>query len=240
MSYSYQVYVGNLPTTITTEQLKNLFSQVGQILNVWINPSFEKITYGFVEFDNVISAEDACKQFNDLKIDSEQIKVRISERTKNESKLKKKYDNNDNNDSLRPSESDNILLELPKKTKTSNQYLLKKALLKDLRRNKEIVDDFAKACVEMEQITFHDKLETINTAPEVTNLETLEKTIIRYFKPPCKKDNWQVDIDLSKSKRLTAEENDKFFNLKLTKPRPCAKPKKENCFSLDYRTVNDC
>ena len=161
MSYSYQVYVGNLSTAITTEQLKNLFSQVGQVLNVWI------------------------------------------------------------------------------KTKASNLYLLKKALLKDLRRNKEIVDDFAKACVEMEQITFHDKPETIKTAPEVTNLDTLTETIKRYFKPPCKKDNWQVDIDLSKGKRLTAEENDKFFNLKLTKPRPCAKSKKENYFSLDYRTVND-
>ena len=48
-----------------------------------------------------------------------------------------------------------------------------------------------------------------------------------------------IYIDLSKGKRLTAEENDKFFNLKLTKPRPCAKPKKENFFSLDYRSIND-
>ena len=120
-------------------------------------------------------------------------------------------------------QSHGILLELPKKTKASQGVLLKKALLKDLRRNKEIVKDFANACVEMEQITFHDKLETIKTAPE----------------PPCKKDNWQVDIDLSKGKLLTNEENDKFFNLKLTKPRPCAKPKKEKDFSLDYRTVHD-
>ena len=225
MSYSYQVYVGNLPTTISTEQLRNLFSQVGQVLNVWINPSFKKITYGFVEFDNVISAEDACEQFNDLKFDFAQIKVRISERTKNESKLKKKE----------PS----VLLELPKKTKASNGFLLKKALVKDLRKNKEIVKDFANACVEMEQITFPHELEIVKTAPEVTNLETLEKTIIRYFKPSCKKDNWQVDIDLSKGKRLTAEQNDKFFNLQLTKPRPCAKPKKENYFALDYRSVND-
>ena len=249
----YQVYVGNLSTTITTEQLKDLFSQVGQVLNVWIKPSFEKITYGFVEFDNVISAENACEQFNDLKIDFEQIKVRISERTKNESKLKKKthhYDNNDkndcnDNDDKKSLPLDNlprrcgILLELPKKTKKSNSYLLKKAFTKDLCRNKEIVDDFTKACVEMQQITFSDKPETIKTAPEVTNLNTLSETIKRYYKPPCKKHNWQVDIDLSKGKRLTAEENDKFFKLKLTKQRPCAKPKKENYFSLDYRTVND-
>ena len=85
----------------------------------------------------------------------------------------------------------------------------------------------------------HKKPEMIKTTPEVTNLETLSETIKRYYKKPCKKDKWEVDIDLSKGKRLTAEENDKFFNLKLTKPRPCAKPKKENFFSLDYRTVNN-
>ena len=136
-------------------------------------------------------------------------------------------------------QSHGILLELPKKTKASQGVLLKKALLKDLRRNKEIVKDFANACVEMEQITFHDKLETIKTAPEVTNLETLSETIKRYYKRPLKKNNWQVDIDLSKGKLLTNGENDKFFNLKLTKPRPLSKPKKEKDFSLDYRTVHD-
>ena len=46
-------------------------------------------------------------------------------------------------------------------------------------------------------------------------------------------------MDLSKGKQLSTEEYDKFFNLKLTKPRPCAKPKKELYFSLDYRQVND-
>ena len=229
MSYSYQVYVGNLPTSITTEQLKDLFSQVGQVLHVWINTSFEKITYGFVEFDNVISAEDACERFNNLKLDSEQIKV-----SKKQSKLKN--DNNYNNDNV--SKSDSILLELPKRTKPSDQFLLKKALLKDLRKNNEIVNDFIKALFEMEQIKFDNQPETIITPPEITNNETLKKTIKRYFKPPCKKDT-ESDIDLSKGKHLTAEEYNKFFNLKLTKPRPCANPKKENYFSLDYRSVNN-
>lgn len=225
MSHSYEVYVGNLPTTVSTDELKTLFSQVGQVLKVWINLTFKKITYGFVKFDNIVSAEDACEQFNDLKLDFAQIKVKISEQTKNKLKLKKK--------------EPGILLELPKKTRASNAVLLKKALLKDLRQNKDIVNDFAKACVEMEQITDFEEPKIIKTAPEVTNLETLEATIVRYFKPPCKKDNWQVDIDLSNGKCLTTEENNKFFNLQLTKPRPLTKPKTEKCFSLDYRSVND-
>ena len=96
MSYSYQVYVGNLPASITTEQLRDLFSQVGQILNVWINRSNQTITYGFVEFDSVISAEDACKKFNEFRIDFSHITVRLSDRTKIQSKLKLKTDNNTN------------------------------------------------------------------------------------------------------------------------------------------------
>ena len=229
MTHSYQVYVGNLPTTVSAEKLENLFSQVGQVLKVWINPLFKKITYGFVEFANVISAEDACEEFNDLKLDFVQIRVRISGRTKNELKLKKKG----------RSDNSSILLEMPKKTGYSKGHLLKKALVKDLKENKEIVKDFTEACFEMENITFPQKCEIVKTAPEVTDLETLETTIIRYFKPTCKKDNWQVDIDLSKGKRLTTEQNDKFFNLQLTKPRSVAKPKTKKSFSLDYRSVND-
>ena len=141
-----------------------------------------------------------------LKLDFVQIKVRLSERTKHELKLKKKRPN------------DSILLELPKKTGNSKGNLLKKALVKDLTENKEIVEDFTKACLEIENITFFKEPEIVKTAPELTNLETLETTIIRYFKPTCKKNNLQVDIDLSKGKRLTTEQNDKFFNLQLTKP----------------------
>ena len=245
MSYSYEVYVGNLSTAVTTEQLKDLFSQVGQVLNVWIKTSFDEITYGFVKFDNIISAEDACKQFDKFKLDITNITVRISDRTENQLKLKSKnpqHNDDDNNDNSNGNRSDNnkgILLELSKRTKRSNSFSIKKALVKDLRKNKDIIKDFEIACVEMERITCHDAPEITKTAPEVTNVETLTETIKRYYKRPCQKDNWQVDIDLSKGKRLTAEENDKFFNLKLTKPRPCAKPKKENYFSLDYRSIND-
>ena len=105
MTNTYEVYVGNLSTTVSTEKLKNLFSQVGKILHVWINPSYEKITYGFIEFANVVAAEEACKRFNDQKLDFFVIKVRLSEQTK----LKLKS---------RPSRPNNsILLELPTKNR---------------------------------------------------------------------------------------------------------------------------
>ena len=115
MTHFYQVYVGNLPATVSTEKLENLFLQVGQITNVWINPTFKKITYGFVTFPNIISAEEACKRFNDLKLDFSQIKVRLSEQTKHKLELKPKRPNN------------SILLELPKKTGCSKSHLVKKS-----------------------------------------------------------------------------------------------------------------
>ena len=78
MSKSYSVYVGDLPTTVSTEQLQNLFCQVGQILHVWINPSYKTITYGFIKFSNKAAAQEACKRFNGLKLDFSQIKVNLS------------------------------------------------------------------------------------------------------------------------------------------------------------------
>ena len=98
------------------------------------------------------------------------------------------------------------------------------------------------ACFEMEQLTFDNKPEMIKTAPEEVNLDTIAQTVKRYYKPPLKKHNLKVDIDLSKGKLLTEQEYDKFFNLKLSKTplrKPTPKKEKEKVYSLDYRTVND-
>ena len=112
MTHLYQVYVGNLPTTVSSENLKDLFSQVGQVLDVWINPQFKKITYGFVKFDNVISAEDACRQFNDQNLDFLQIKVRISEQTKRRLQVKSK---------IELPKREGILLEMPQKKRPESK-----------------------------------------------------------------------------------------------------------------------
>lgn len=229
MTNSYEVYVGNLSTTVSTEKLKNLFSQVDQILHVWINPSYEKVTYGFIKFANAVAAEEACKRFNDQKLNFFQIKVRFSKQTK--LKLPKPHIRNNS-----------ILLELPKKTGCSKNHSVKKILVKNLRENKKIVKDFTEACLEAENIAFPQILEIVKTAPEPPDLTTLETTVTRYFKPTCEKNTLQVDFDLSKGKLLTTEQYDKFFNMQLTKPRSVAEPKqnkKTKPFELDYRSVSD-
>ena len=221
MTNSYEVYIGNLSTSVSIEKLRNLFSQVGQVLHVWINPLYKKVMYAFIEFANVFAAKEACKRFNNQQLDFYQIKVAISKRSK------------------RDSASDSILRkELPKKKGCSGNHTLKKILVKNLRENKEIVEDFKKACLETENIAFPRTLQMVKTAPERSDLATLETTVIRYFKPTCEKETLQVDFELSK--RITTEQYDKFFNMRLTKPRCVAEPKqnkKTRPFELDYRSV---
>ena len=222
------VHVRNLSASITKDQLKDLFSQAGQILHIWINPDFLRTTYGFVTFDNLISAQDACKQFNGLELDGNCITVRINKREP------------DSKDYL--PQRKGILLELPKKKRVCKETIVKTALAKDLRQNKELGADFVNACFEMEELTFHDKPEMIKTAHEDVNLDTIAQTIKRYYKKPVKKHNWEVDIDLSKGKLLTEQEYDKFFNLKLSKTllrKPTPKKEDKRVYLLDYRTVHD-
>ena len=227
---TYEVYVGNVSTTVSTEKLKNLFSQVGEILSIWINPTFEKITYAFIEFTNLIAAEETCRRFDNQKLDFFEIKVRLSDQTK------KKL-------SYRPNRPNNsILLELPQKTGCSKNHSVKKILVKNLRENKEIIKDFTEACAEAENIASNQQFE-IEFVSEPPNLTTLETSVVRYFKSTSKKNTLQVDFDLSKGKLLTTEQNDKFFNMQLTQPRPIVeqktKQKKTIPFALDYRSVCD-
>ena len=229
MTNYYDVYVGNLSTTVSIEKLKDLFYQVGQISRVWINQSFKKITYGFIRFANLVAAEEACNRFNGQKLDFFQITVRLSNQTKLKLKCKVKRPNN------------SILLELPCKTAPTKNHLVKLNLLKDLRENKEIAKDFVQAYSEAENILFPQKLEIVKTAPEPPNLTALETTVIRYFKSTCGKKPLQVDFDLSKGKLLTNEQYDKFFNMQLTKLRPVSQPKpiKTKPIAYDYRSVID-
>ena len=162
---TYSVYVGNIPTTVSTEQLTNLFSQVGEVLDVWINPLHENITYGFVKFSTKVATQEAIKRFNNLKLDYSHIKVNFSMKSETES-----------------SNSDSILLELPKKTRQCKNHLVKVNLLKTLRRNKDIEKDFILACKEMENISLTNEPHVIKTAPEPTDLTTLKTTVTRYLR----------------------------------------------------------
>ena len=210
MDNCYDIYIGNLSITVSKERLQNLFSKVGEISSIWINYSYERVTYGFIAFIHLTHAKKACEQFNGQELDKFIIKVNLSKKTEQKlkcsTKMKLKYAAN------RPNGS--VLLELPKKSGCSKNETAIRILRKDLIENKEIIKDYAEAYSKAENISFANKPEIIKTIPETPNLTTLETTIKRYFKPTYEKSTLKVDFDLSKGKVLTTEQYEKFFNLK--------------------------
>ena len=53
------------------------------------------------------------------------------------------------------------------------------------------------------------------TEPATPNFRTLETTVIRYFQSTTKRNSLfkEVDLDLSKGNKVTAEQNEKFFEI---------------------------
>ena len=236
MTESYEVYVGNLVTSVSKQELQNLFLQVGQIVSIWINPIHKQITYGFIGFADLTAANEACEQFNNRELNLCKIKVKMSNRTKLQQETR---ESSSSSSSSSTTTTKGILLELPKKTGCSKSHILKKIFVKNLRQNQEIVKDFAMACKEAENIAFPKRCEMIKTNSEQSDLSTLEKTIIRNFKTPRQKNTVLVDFDLSKGKLMPTEQYDKYFNLQLLTPRSVTQPKQKKAkpFELDYRAV---
>ena len=232
MTEFFQVYVGNLLTSVLKEELEDLFSEVGDVAFVWINPKYEAITYAFIGFHDSDTAKEACKRFDNYELNFCKIKVKMSFKNVCVNVVNKK----------------SILLELPKKRGVSKSHLLKKLLTKDLKQNREIVEDFKMACQEMENVVDSNKCEMIKTNAEQCDLKTLEETIIRNFKKPRQKKTIDIDFDLTKGKVLSTEQSNKWFNLqfpttttttKATTTKANTTTKKKIPFELDYRSVCD-
>jgi len=74
----YKVYVGNLAKTVTTEVLKNFFSEKGQILSATVShiPGTSKSKgYGFVTFSSEEEVEAAVATFNNAELEGQPIRV---------------------------------------------------------------------------------------------------------------------------------------------------------------------
>ena len=231
MTEFYQVYVGNLLMSVQKKELEDLFSEVGDVGFIWINPKYKAITYAFIGFGNLDTAKEACKRFDNYELNFCKIKVKMSFKNVCVNVVNKK----------------SILLELPKKRGVSKSHLLKKLLTKDLKQNREIVEDFKMACQEMENVVDSNKCEMIKTNAEQCDLKTLEETIIRNFKKAGQKKTIDIDFDLTKGKVLSTEQSNKWFNLqfptttttKATTTKANTTTKKKIPFELDYRSVCD-
>ena len=198
MSEYFEIYVGNLPTNVSNVQLCELFSPVGDVLHVWINTRFRTKTFAFIAFGDLETCNEACKRFDNYELGLSKLKVKMS--FKNENKKKR------NNKS--------ILLDLPKKQGMKKIHLLRLTIFKNLKENPDIRESFKMAMQDAENVTDTDKFEVVKHLGEPCNLETLEETIIRNFEKPRQKKPIAIDIDLTKGKHLSLEQNNRLFNLK--------------------------
>ena len=208
---SYDIYIGNLSSTISREKLRNLFSPIGEILFVWINQKHQGFTYAFIGFYHLIDAKKACEQFNNQNLDGFVIKVRISLKTQ------QKLNNSVKMKNTWSPKRTGILLDFPRKDKEipTKEDTISKILTNDiLKQDRKFVRDYANALIEAENISFR-KFEITKTEPETPNLRTLETTVIRYFQSTTKRNSLfkEVDLDLSKGNKVTAEQNEKFFEI---------------------------
>ncbi|KAG8056275.1 hypothetical protein GUJ93_ZPchr0002g25097 [Zizania palustris] len=74
----YKVYVGNLAKSVTTEMLKNFFSEKGEVLSATVSriPGTSKSKgYGFVMFSSEEEVEAAVSTFNNAELEGQPIRV---------------------------------------------------------------------------------------------------------------------------------------------------------------------
>ena len=192
MNDSYDVYIGNLSVATSRNQLKELFSQTGEILSVWIKEAHQRFTYAFIAFYNLNDAKKACEIFNNQNRDGFIIKVNLSTRT--QQKINGSVRKKTNNAS--------ILLDLPKtegKKHFSKEDKLRQILTENLKeQGQDFINLYKNALTEMKDVP-SSSCDLIKTEPEKPNLEALEDIVIRYYKP-CKKNILlkEVDFDISK------------------------------------------
>ncbi|XP_022991923.1 30S ribosomal protein 2, chloroplastic-like [Cucurbita maxima] len=74
----YKVYVGNISSTVSTETLKNFFSEKGKVLSAKVSrvPGTSKSSgYGFVTFSSEEEVEAAISSFNNALLEGQPIRV---------------------------------------------------------------------------------------------------------------------------------------------------------------------
>lgn len=190
---SYDVYVGNLSVAISDQNLKDLFSNVGYVLSVWVKRRYRIYTYAFVRFKYFCDAKTACEKFQNKNIAGFEIKVKLSKKT-----LEKV------NSVVKNRNCEGVLLELPKRGK---KVKTKEDQLTDILRRQlgetdtETVRHYFEAIKEAQGINANT-FEICKAEPEKNTVQTLEDIVTRYYTHTEKSMSLfkEVDYDLCKRK----------------------------------------
>lgn len=88
------IYVGQLPYSVTEEELKEMFSEFGEIASVNIIKdrfSGSSKGFGFVDMPNNSEADKAIKALNKSMLSGREIKVNQAEQRKQKSRRRPRY-----------------------------------------------------------------------------------------------------------------------------------------------------
>ena len=197
MNSSYfDVYIGNLAILTSEKHLKELFSQAGDVLSVWIKDTcHRKYTYAFVTFYNLKDARKAFEVFNNQKLDGLIIKVSLSIKTQQR-----------------------LSGSVRKKTENANLARLRQILRKNLTEyqaeDEHFIGTFKNALIEMKAIPPKESHDLIKNRAEKIDIATLESIVIRYHEPFKKHVLFkEVDFDLSNNNVPKKEENENYFKI---------------------------
>ena len=94
-SEEFSLYVGNIPTTLKVEELKELFTKFGEITEARIPNSKG---YGFVIFQTKESADNAIQEMNKLSYEGKELIVEYSNprnKGRRENKYRREYERRD-------------------------------------------------------------------------------------------------------------------------------------------------
>lgn len=77
------IYIGNISYTMTAEEIKEIFTPFGNVLNVRI--IIDKLTgrskgYAFVEMENEEEGQNAIKALNETEVKGRNVKVNMAHR----------------------------------------------------------------------------------------------------------------------------------------------------------------
>jgi len=84
------IYIGNIPYSMTAEEIKELFLTYGNVINVRVitdKKSGRSKGYAFVEMDNEKDAENAIQALNETQVKGRNIKVNSAHRKTTEGEV---------------------------------------------------------------------------------------------------------------------------------------------------------
>ncbi len=88
------IYVGQLPYSVTEDELKTMFSEFGEIVSVNIIKdrfSGNSKGFGFIDMPNNSEADKAIKALNKSTLNGREIKVNQAEQKRQKSKRRPRY-----------------------------------------------------------------------------------------------------------------------------------------------------